>query len=62
MWPRKLIVAVLVFMYHAVKYDNKAYRPMFAVEANNNEMTSGYYVNICSVRDGDDFIGLDRSQ
>ena len=35
---------------------------MFAVEANNNEMTSGYYVNICSVRDGDDFIGLDRSQ
>jgi hypothetical protein len=37
---------------------------MFAVEANNNdnEMTNGFYVNICSVRDGDDLTGLDRSQ
>ena len=40
----------------------KAYSPMFAVEANNNEMTNGFYVNICSVCDGDDLTGLDRSQ
>ena len=35
---------------------------MFAVEANSNEMTNGFYVNICSVRDGDDLTGLDRIQ
>ncbi len=32
---------------------------MFAVKANNNEMTNGFYVSICSVCDGDDFSGLD---
>ena len=35
---------------------------MFAVEANNNEMANGFYVNICSVHDGDDFTGLGLSQ
>ena len=34
----------------------KAYGEMFAVEANNNEMTNGFYVSICSARDGDDFL------
>jgi hypothetical protein len=40
----------------------KAYGEMFAVEANNNEMTNGFYVSICSVRDGDDFSGLDTGK
>jgi hypothetical protein len=34
---------------------------MFAVEANNNETTNGFYVCICSVREGDDFAGLDTT-
>ena len=40
----------------------KVYGEMFAVEANNNEMTNGFYVSICSVRDGDDFSGLDTGK
>ncbi len=36
----------------------KAYGERFAVEANNNEATNGFYVSVCSVRDGDDFTGL----
>ncbi len=40
----------------------KAYGEMFAVKANNNEMTNGFYVSICSVRDGDDFSGLDTGK
>ena len=37
----------------------KAYGERFAVEANNNEMTNGFFVSVCSVCDGDDFSGLD---
>ena len=35
---------------------------MFAVEANNNDTTNWFYVSICSVREGDDFLGLDTSK
>ena len=37
----------------------KAYGERFAVKANNNETTNGFYVSVCSVHDGDDFSGLD---
>jgi hypothetical protein len=37
----------------------KAYGERFAVKARNNEMTNGFFVSVCSVRDGDDFSGLD---
>ena len=40
----------------------KAYSEMLAVEANNNDMTNGFYVCICSVHDGDDFSGLDTGK
>ncbi len=36
----------------------KAYGERFTVKANNNEATNGFYVSVCSVRDGDDFTGL----
>jgi hypothetical protein len=40
----------------------KAYGEMFAVQANNNEMTNDFYVCICSVHEGDDFSGLDTGK
>ncbi len=50
--------------FHVPRSEVRQYKAgkMFAVEAYNNEMTNGYYVNICSVHDGNDFFGLDTSQ
>ena len=47
---------------HSEVRQYNVYGKMFAVEANNIEMTNGYYVNMCSVSDGDDFSQLDTSQ
>jgi hypothetical protein len=46
---------------HSEVRQYKAYGNMFAVEANNNKRTNGFYVNICSVHEGGDFSGLDTT-
>jgi hypothetical protein len=50
------------YVPHSEVGQYKAYGEMFAVEASNNEMTNGFYVCVCSVRDGDDFSCLDTGK
>ena len=47
------------YVPHSEVQQYKAHGDMFTVKANNNEMTNVFYVCVCSVRDGDDFSGLD---